>query len=346
MPSKDSHLFLVILLIIFLALLILTVAGYGGPLVLALVFTGLASPLYKHLKNFFRSENVAAFVTVFIVSLVIILPAFFFLTVLTNEAFHLFTITQSGFTENYSFQNAVTNLSAKFDVDLKSIIDIQLTPALKNLGLSISKEVGSLLSNALSLAINFFVMVIGLFYLLRDGRKFADFLLAISPLKTSDELDIYQTFIDTGKAVFYGTVLSALGQGILGGVGFFFAGLPSPILWGTLMGFLSLIPFLGAYIVFIPAAIYLFFSGHVVTAIIFLLYNILIVSTIDNIIKPKVVGAKMHIHTFPVLVAILGGLKFFGIAGLIYGPLILAVFLALLRVYLETQKSTHTHTAT
>ncbi len=345
MPTKDSHRFLIILLLIFLALLILTIAGYGGPLVMALVFAGVASPLYRRLKHLLHSENTAALITVIIVSLVIVLPAFFLLTVLTNEALHLFTFTQSNLAENYSFQNALANFSARFDVDLKAIIDTQLTPAIKNLGLTVSKEIGNFLSNALNVTINFFVMIIGLFYLLRDGRKFADFLLAASPLKTSDELDIYQTFIDTGKAVFYGTVISALAQGILGGIGFLFASLPSPILWGTLMGFLGLIPFLGPYIVFVPAAIYLFFSGQVVTAIIFLLYNIIIVSTVDNIIKPKIVGVKTHTHPFLVLIAILGGLKFFGLAGIIYGPLILSVFLALLRVYLETQKTSHTHTA-
>ena len=343
MPSNASHRFLVVLLVIFFALLLLTISGYIGPLVVALILAGLTSPFYKKIASLLENKNLAAFLSVLLVSLIIVLPTIFLFTLITKEAIHLFTVAQNGITENYSLQNVLGNLSAKLNIDLQKILETDLAPALKNIGLTISREIGSLLSNALAFGINFFVMIIALFYLLRDGKKFATFLIDLSPLRTADDLDIYHTFRDTGKAVFYGSGASALAQGILGGIGFFFAGLTGPLLWGTLMGFLGLIPFLGPYVIFIPATIYLFLTGQVVTAVIFLIYNILIVSTIDNVIKPKVISDKVRLHPLFVLTAILGGLKFFGIAGLIYGPLILAVFLALLRVYLETQKPTHTH---
>ncbi len=341
MPARAAHTFLITLLIIFFVFLLLTIGGYVAPLVFALVFAGLTSPLYKKLRRFIHNKSIASFITVLLVCLIIILPSILVLFLLTGEAFHLFTAAQNGILDNYSFLNALGNLSAKFHVDLSNIIQAQLAPVLKNIGLTISQQIGNILSNAMGFALNFFIMVIALFYFLRDGKDFADFILSVSPLKTSDELDIYQTFKDTGKAIFYGAIAGSVAQGILGGVGFFFAGLSSPILWGTLIGFFGLIPFIGAYVVFIPATLYLFFTGDILTALIFFIYNGLVVGMIDNFLKPKVVGMKIDAHPLFVLVAILGGLRFFGITGLIYGPVILSVFIALLKVYLKAQKAGH-----
>jgi len=206
------------------------------------------------------------------------------------------------------------------------------------LGLTLSKEVGGIISNAVSLILNFFVMAMTLFYLLRDGEKFSKFLIDLSPLKTREELNLYKTFHDAGKAIFVGNFVAAMVQGLLGGIGFAIFGIPSPVLWGAVMGFLALIPFLGPYIIFLPAGVYLFATGSLTMGIIFLIYNIFIVSTIDNFIKPILIGDKISIHPLLVLLTILGGIEAFGLMGIIYGPLIAAMFLAILKVYLKHEK--------
>jgi len=336
MPIKESKYFLNALLIIFLALFIVIVAGFLAPLVLGLLLAGLGFPLYRELlKKLSQKKNLAALITVLVISLVIILPLVGILSVLAKEAFDLFTVARDQWAVNQSFMEALEPLSEKLNLNLEELVRNQLTPVIENLGLTISKEIGGLLSNAVNLALNFFVMIVTIFYLLRDGEKLTNFLIALSPLKTSDELSLYHTFREAGKAVFFGNFISSGVQGLLGGIGFLIFGIGSPVLWGTVMAFLALIPFLGPYLIFIPAAIYLFVTGTTTTAILFLLYNILIVSTVDNLIKPKLISARIKIHPLLILLAILGGIKVFGLMGIIYGPLIAAVFLALLKVYLE-----------
>jgi predicted PurR-regulated permease PerM len=171
--------------------------------------------------------------------------------------------------------------------------------------------------------------------MLRDGKKFGEYLIKLSPMKTDKEIGLFETFRDTGKAVFYGNFISAVVQGILGGIGFAIFGIGSPIFWGAIMVFFSLIPLLGPFVIFIPASIYLFAIGDTTNAIIFLLYNILIVSSVDNIIKPRIISGKVDVHPLIMILAILGGLSAFGIMGIIYGPLIATLFLAVLKVYLE-----------
>lgn len=333
---KESKYFLNVLLILFLALFVLILAGFLAPLVLGLLLAGLGFPLYRELlKRFGDKKNLASLLTVLVISLVIILPFVGILSLLAKEAFDIFTTARDQWAVNQSFMQALQPISVKFDINLEEIIRNQLAPVIENLGLVLSREIGGLLSDALRLALNFFIMLVTTFYLLRDGEKLANFLIKLSPLKTADELSLYHTFREAGKAVFFGNFISAIVQGLLGGLGFLIFGIGSPVLWGAVMAFLALIPFLGPYLIFIPAAIYLFATGGTFTAILFLLYNILIVSTVDNLIKPKLISERIKIHPLLILLAILGGIKVFGLLGIIYGPLIVAVFLALLKVYLN-----------
>jgi len=336
MPAKESKYFLNALLVLFLALFILILAGFLAPLVLGLLLAGLGFPLYRELsKKIGDKKNLAALITVFAIALVIILPFLGVLSLLAKEAFDIFTTARDQWAVDQSFMQTLEPIAQKLNLDLGELIRNQLAPIIENIGLTISREIGGLLSDALRLALNFFVMIVTTFYLLRDGEKLANFLIKLSPLKTSDELSLYHTFREAGKAVFFGNFISAIVQGLLGGLGFLIFGIGSPVLWGTVMAFLALIPFLGPYLIFLPAAIYLFISGDALTAILFLLYNILIVSTVDNLIKPKLISDRIKIHPFLILLSILGGIKVFGLLGIIYGPLIAAVFLALLKVYLE-----------
>lgn len=338
MSEKESKYFLITLLLIFFGLFVLILSGFFAPLILGIMLAGLAFPLYEELlKRWGNRKNLTSLIVVLLISLVIVLPVFGIMTLLTKEALGLLSATREQiFSEKLI--GALDPFTRSFNFNAREIFETQLTPAIKNLGFTISKEIGGLLSDAVNLGLHFFVMLVTIFYMLRDGKAFANFLIEFSPLKISDELHLYQTFKDAGKAVFYGNFIASMVQGLLGGIGFVIFGLSSPVLWGAVMGFLALIPFLGPYLIFIPAGIYLIASGKITMAIIFLIYNLLIVSSIDNLIKPKLIGDKIKIHPLLILIAILGGLKIFGLIGIIYGPLIFSIFLALLDVYLKSSK--------
>jgi len=346
MPVRESIYFLAVLLIIFFGLVIFLFAGFLAPLVFGVLLAGISYPFYRRLTIWFGDrKNLAALATVSLIAILILLPATGLLTLLTKEALELWGATRDQFTIKGPFMDSLNALAFRFGFDLPAFLQVHLAPALQNASFAISQEIGGVLSNALQLAFDFFVMIVTIFYLLRDGKAFGKFLIQFSPLRNDDDLAIYRTFKETGLAVFLGNFASALFQGFLGGIGFFAFGVPSPVLWGTVMAFLALIPFLGPYIIFLPAAAYLLISGKTMAAIIFLLYNFLIVSTVDNFIKPKLISDKTDIHPLLILLSILGGLKVFGIIGIIYGPLIVAIFLALLHVYLTHAKKRETHTA-
>lgn len=332
MPLSESKHFLVVLLLIFLGLIVLLISQFLAPVVIGTILAGAAAKFYEKLGSVLN-KNVAALIAVILISLIIILPFVGLITLLSKEAVSLLT-NENVFGSLQPLNDFFTKLSDALEFDVKLFIETQFAPAIKSLSLKISQYIAGFLSNFIRLALTFFVMLVTIFYMLRDGKKFATFLIELSPLKTKDELNLYKTFREAGQAVFYGNFITALVQGLFGGIGFAVFGLPTPAIWGAVMAFLALIPFLGPYIIFIPAAVYLFFTAPLWTVVIFLLYNILIVSAVDNLIKPALIGSKIKVHPLLIVVSILGGLNVFGLMGIIYGPLIAAIFLGLLRVYL------------
>ncbi|MEK7612457.1 MAG: AI-2E family transporter [Patescibacteria group bacterium] len=342
MPLKDSHRFLVAVLLFFFALFVFVLSGFLAPVVLGFLLAALSFPLYHFLAKRIHA-NLAALVVTILVVLIIIIPVSAALFALTSEAVSFANIARTQGVNEGTVFDVIEKIALKFGISAIDQIEQNISLALRNIGTFLTQEIGTALSNAFRFGINFFVMLITLFYVLRDGKAFGSFVMFFSPLKSQDELLIYRTFRETGKAVVTSTFAGALLQGVLGGLAFTFAGLASPVFWGSLMAFLGLIPFLGPFIVFVPAALYLFFIGKTGIAILFLLFNILIVSSVDNLIKPFIMGGQAHIHPLLSLLAILGGITAFGIIGIVYGPLIFAIFLALLKVYEESSKSSHTH---
>jgi predicted PurR-regulated permease PerM len=137
-------------------------------------------------------------------------------------------------------------------------------------------------------------------------------------------------------------LIIAVIQGTLGGIGFFIFGLPTPLLWGLVMTFAALVPYIGTSIIWIPASLMLIFNGYVegsttlvVRGFLFMLYSALIVGTIDNILKPKIIGSKGGLHPVLVLLGVVGGLKFMGFIGVVIGPILFAILVAFIKIYEE-----------
>ena len=341
MTTEQSHYFLIAIILIFVGLISLLLSGFLTPLVLGTILAAISYRWYKKISvKLPEKENLAALLTLLLIVTVVIVPALILIALLAKEAFNVFVLAQAQINLN---DNPLTPLlqmiSEKFNTNAEVMLRTQILPGLKNFGIYLSNQLSGILSDALQLFVGFFVMLVTIFYLLRDGRALGEFLIKFSPLKTEDELFIFQTFKKVSRAVFYGNFVSALAQGSLGGLGFWIFGLESPVLWGATMAFLALIPLLGPYLIFIPAAAYLLIANKTGLAIGFLLYNIILVSSVDNIIRPKFISEEIKIHPLLVLLSILGALKIFGILGIIYGPLIVAIFFALLDIYLKSSES-------
>ncbi len=336
MPQTAAHHFLIIFLFIFLALAAFLAWGFLTPIVLGLILAALGGGWYVKILGTLKSPNLSALIVLFLLVAIIVVPATLLLTLLAREA-----ITLALHLERTDILRAIDVATARLSITplIGEMVDKELFPALKAAGEILSQKLAGLFGGAARAVLGFFVMAVTAFYFLRDGKKFGDALMALSPLKTSDELNLFHTFREVLRAVFLGNLVSALAQGALGGLGFWIFGLPNPILWGTLMAFLALIPLLGPYLIFVPAAIYLFAAGPLIPALLFTFYNVLLVSTADNFIKPKLISGRVKVHPLLILISILGGLKAFGILGILYGPLIVAMLLVLLNMYLRSTKN-------
>ncbi len=172
-----------------------------------------------------------------------------------------------------------------------------------------------------------------LFYLLRDRRAGMECLRAFSPLGAADMTRLFADVFDTIRATVYGTLVVAGVQGTLGGLMFWWLGLPAPLLWGLVMGLLAVIPVLGAFIVWVPAAAYLLLAGSAGKALILVLWGAVVVGGVDNLLYPMLVGRLLKLHTVVTFVSIVGGLVVFGGAGLILGPVVFTATRVLLEVW-------------
>ncbi len=190
----------------------------------------------------------------------------------------------------------------------------------------------------LSAAVALFVI----FFCLRDGDRLVDRLKALIPLASRHREHIVGRIQETVYAVMYGSVVVALVQGALGGLGFYVVGISSPMFWGVVMAVLALVPFLGTAIVWAPAGLYLVIEGYgtvnrveMWSGIGLLAYGALVVGTVDNLLKPYIIGDRTGLHPILIFVGALGGIALFGPVGFVVGPLVIGLFHALMDIYLQ-----------
>lgn len=181
--------------------------------------------------------------------------------------------------------------------------------------------------------VQMFFVVFTMYYLFRDGDKIFAALRDALPLESKQATAIMARTRDVIGASVYGVLAIAIVQGVLGGLAFWALGVPSAIVWGVVMTFLSMIPMLGAFLVWVPAAIYLALTGHPVKAVLLVLWGTLVIGMIDNFLRPKLVGERTKLHELLIFFAVLGGLQVFGVLGIVLGPVILAITLALVDVF-------------
>jgi len=206
-----------------------------------------------------------------------------------------------------------------------------LTEGLQRLLQVLMKSGGSVVMSALGTAVSFVVMLFVLFFVLRDGPALARQVVRMLPIEQRRRSLLWQHLSDVTRAVFLGIGLTALAQGALLGVGFWIAGLPSPLVFGVIGVILALIPMLGPALLWVPAAIWLAIQGHHGYAIFLALWGSVVVSLVDNLLRPLLISGRAEVPTLAVFVGVMGGLAAFGFIGLFVGPIVLGLLVALFR---------------
>lgn len=203
---------------------------------------------------------------------------------------------------------------------------------LKNVSGALASRTLGFVGGAVGFIVEVFFVIFTMYYLFRDGERMRAAAYDIMPLSDDKAREILDRTGEVIGASVYGVLVIAVIQGVLGGLAFWVLGLPSPLLWGVVMIFLSMIPMLGAFIVWVPAALYLALTGEWGKAIMLAVWGALVIGSVDNFLRPKLVGERTRLHELLVFFSVLGGLQVFGVLGIVLGPVIVAITIALLDV--------------
>ena len=179
-----------------------------------------------------------------------------------------------------------------------------------------------------------------MFYSLKDGKNFIKLIGKEIPLRESHKKDLSKKFNSVIYATLYGIIVTSIIAGTLGALGFYIFGLGSPILWGIIMTILSMLPVVGASLVWLPVGIYSIVTGKVLAGVGFMIYCWVAVSSMENIVRPKIIGVKGKVHPVFVLLGVLGGLKVLGLIGIIIGPLLLSILTLFFEIYISEKHET------
>jgi predicted PurR-regulated permease PerM len=325
---------------------------YISAIILALLIGSVLYPLYNWVKKVFRNrESAAALCVTLLLLAILVVPVGWFVGTLSNEAFEFYKRSSSEvslkriqdiiehdpvWAERFRKFGKMTGLTITPDTveELADAIG-------KKVGLFLYSQIRSVASNMLSFLVHFFLMMLTIFYLFQDGGRLKAYLIELMPVPKEQLEKVADKFQEMGRALIVGNGMSGIIQGIFGGFGFYFFGLGSPFLWGTVITFMAFLPIVGATAVFIPATVILLIQGNTSLAVGFLIYNATYSSIVEYLVKPRMIGQGMQMNALLVFIGILGGIKLFGILGIIYGPLIITTFLTLAEIYrLEYQDRT------
>lgn len=315
--------FLIALIAVFSILTFFIFRPFLIVLVFAAVFAVVLQPLYRNiLLRMSGSPGLAAFITMMITVVCILIPLTFITMQIASEAQSLYvSIAESG---GETYLNTVIKSISVDQVSVDKYVKDGLAWLVQNLG--------GAFSGAAKLLLSFFIFLIALYYFLRDGEKLKRTIIDVSPLADTDDNAVLARLEQAVNSVIRGSLTIALIQGVLTSIGFALSGVPNSILWGVVAAFAALIPGVGTSLVLAPGVAYLFIIGATAPAIGLLVWSVVAVGMIDNLLGPRLVGKGMRIHPLIVLLSVFGGLAFFGPAGIFLGPLCTSLLFALISI--------------
>lgn len=317
-------------------------------LVLGAVVSGISYPLHRFINRHPKiGAPMAAFLTCLLIFVILFVPIVFFFGSLTQQAFELYQMAKGAvlseqvnvLLNDSRILERINAVLANFNYELTGDeIKNAVSEIGRFVGLFLYEQARAVASNTLAFVANFFLILMVIFFLLLDGERLVAYIIDLSPLPTDQETMLIGKFKEMAHAILIGNGLGGLIQGGLGGLLFWIFGFQSAFLWGVIMGLLAFIPIVGIGAVFIPTVIYLFVKGRIAVAIFFTIFYMVVSGGTEYVFKPRLVGKQVQIHPLLIFFAIIGGLKFFGILGIIYGPLVVTAFLTMADIYRASYK--------
>jgi predicted PurR-regulated permease PerM len=327
--------FLIVLALVSIGFLYM-VRHFLVTLLLAAVFSGLAYPVFLFLSGKLRSRIAGALLTLLLMLVLLVLPATGIVMMAYQQAAELW---DSGALVHL-FQALTT-----FGNEARNLLPAQLAhlyPSPAELAAAgerslqfFGAEAGSWIKSAANALVKIALMFMFMFYFLLDGPRMAERVIRWSPLPDNYERALFQRFLVVGRGAFMGIFVIGALQGTLTGLLLWLTGVPSPVFLGVLAVMASIIPAFGAGLIWVPASLYLMITGNIGAGLVVIVVGAAVISTVDNILRPAVVGKNIKMHDLMVLVSTLGGLILFGLPGFLVGPIVAAFFLSAWAIYEE-----------
>lgn len=335
---------LLLVTIVFLRLL----QPFGYAIFWAATIAGLSYPLYKKILHRLKSPNLSSAITLSLITVIIILPIIMIGALVVKESFNLFRQFQENQEQiRASVQQTLQDLKtnpyfARLNID-EALIAQRVSEMSSDAVNFVFRKLKDFTFGSAAFAISFLIMLYTLFFFLRDGEKLLKKLMFLIPLGDKYESMLYNKFTTTARSTIKGTLVIGAIQGTLGGLLFALTGVPGALFWGIIMTLLSSIPGIGSYFIWVPAAIIMLVLGNTWQGLVIIAVGFLIIGTIDNLLRPALVGRDLRIHPLLILFSTLGGILLFNISGFVIGPVIASLLLAFWEMYEHYYQSELAH---
>ena len=320
---------------------------YSGAVFWGVVLAILFAPLYRYLLRATKYKpTVAALVALLSIVVMVILPLSLIGASLVKQAVGVYAMISSGQIDFgayfvrivQSLPQWMVNLLERFELTDLASLQQKLSEGAAQLSQTVARQAIAIGSRTFDFLVSLVVMLYLLFFLLRDGQSLATRIKHAFPLGSNYKQRLFNNFTTVIRATVKGNVLVAVAQGALGGLIFWFLGVEAPLLWAVVMAFLSLLPAVGAAIVWAPVAIYFLVTGAVWQGVVLIAFGVLVIGLVDNVLRPVLVGKDTKMPDYLVLLSTIGGMALFGLNGFVIGPVIAALFLACWDLFVSTEE--------
>ena len=342
--SKISNILFFVLLGMVTLLFLFMIRPFFFPIFWAAVIAGIFQPVYLRLETRFHSPSMAAVVVMLVILVIIILPALVIGSLLLGESLDFYNNLDMGTVSiEQRARDIVKAMSenpylSRFHIDTAALMG-NIADGAKSIANYMFESLKEMTQNMVIFIAQFAIMLYTLFFFIRDGAEFLKKISSICPLGDDREKMLFDSFTRTARATLKVTLIIGGIQGLLGGLLFFILGVKGALTWGVVMVFSSIIPGVGCSIVWVPAALVMLMLGYVWKGAIIVAFGVLVISMVDNFLRPLLLGQDVQMHPLMIFLSTLGGIMLFGFSGFVLGPIITSLLLAFWRMYIGVYRN-------
>ena len=337
---KESNIPFFVILGIVTILFLYLLQPFFFPIFWAAVIAGVFRPLYIRINGKLNRPNLSTAILFLLIALIILLPAGIVGTLVFNESVQIYEkLSPDTKHMDRSIQRLINSiadnsLARLFHIN-KAMLIAKTTEVAQGITNYIFVHLTELTQNTLGLLVKFAIMLYTLFFFVRDGERFLRMVMKILPLGMGREKLLYERFIVTARSTLKVTLIIGGIQGTLGGIVFLVTDVEGALIWGLLMILMAIVPLVGCSIIWAPAGILMLLTGHIWEGVLILAVGFLVISTVDNLLRPILIGKDVAMHPLLIFLSTLGGIILFGFSGFVIGPVITSLLIAIWEMYEE-----------